>query len=221
MREIDGIKVHANTKDLRGVVFGMLTALKLTGLPKHKATWLCQCECGATKEIGANSLLRGHTESCGCLRAKLMGDRFRKHGLHGSHEYWTWVDIRDRCRRQSHASYKNYGGRGISVCPQWDSYQTFYNDMGPRPSDKHSIERINNDGNYAPDNCKWATKYEQSRNKRQNVWVVVDGERMILKDAAVKFGVNYFVLHGRYCRRGWTIDRAIAEPVRRKVPVGT
>jgi hypothetical protein len=214
-REINGIKVAHNTKDLTGLTFGRLRVIQFVGLPKHKATWLCMCECGIEKPVSSNCLLKGQI-SCGCLQREWAADRHRTHGRTGTPEFATWMDMKDRCRRKTHSSYLNYGARGIRVSERWSSFENFYKDMGSKPSKAHSIERTNNDGDYTPENCRWALRSEQSRNKRNNIWVDVDGERMILKDAAIKFGINYYVLHTRYCKLKWSLDRAISEPVHPK-----
>lgn len=150
--------------DLSAQSFGRLTVIARADSISGHATWLCRCECGQEKVIRAKSLLAGQTKSCGCQRNACSHGhaRLKAH----SAEYRTWVSIRQRCYQPSHVSFPNYGGRGIKVCARWrNSFEAFLADMGPRP-DGHWIERKDNDGNYEPSNCIWATPLEQARNKR-------------------------------------------------------
>ena len=133
---------------------------------KNVRFFLCSCECGNQKVIALNSLRRGDTKSCGCYRKQIVTERSVTHGLWGQPLYNTWVNMKQRCYNPNFRDYKNWGGRGIKVCDRWiNSFSNFINDMGERPDGK-SLDRINNDGDYEPSNCRWATSKEQIKNQR-------------------------------------------------------
>jgi hypothetical protein len=161
--------------DLTGQRFGRLTVLKRIQLQKS-TRWLCQCDCGDTLDVAHGNLRSGCSQSCGCLRSDLSRARLYSHGYRRKPEYAIWIAMRDRCKNKKNAAYAYYGGRGIRVCESWDNgFSAFISDMGPRPSPKHLIERVNNDGNYEPSNCVWATRSQQMKNRRP--WGSVNGRR--------------------------------------------
>jgi hypothetical protein len=163
--------------------------------------WECICECGAVKAYRQSHLLDGVSRSCGCLSRETTSNIKRTHGQSQSPEYNIWTLMRDRCGNPLSGSYKDYGGRGIKVCERWASFQAFINDMGPRPSLRHSIDRIDNDGPYAPGNCRWATQSVQARNTRKAVIVSLDGVTKPLKDWSDELGLSYGSMH-QALRRG-------------------
>ena len=145
--------------DLTGKRFSSWTVLSLLKESKNRYKYLCRCQCGKEKLVLTQNLINGRSKSCGCLS---------HHGYTGTKVYRTWKSIRGRCYYKKHISYKNYGARGIRVCQRWlDSFENFLSDMGESPTIKHTIERNNNDGNYEPSNCRWATYKEQQQNKRK------------------------------------------------------
>lgn len=131
-----------------------------------------------------------------------------------SREYWVWANLNQRCRDQKQKSYKNYGGRGISVCERWKtSFEAFFADMGPRPSALHSIERKNNEGPYSPENCVWAIKITQQRNTRTNVFISYRGVTKCIAEWAPIVGLKQTTLAARL-RHGWSTEKAMTEPLR-------
>lgn len=155
-----------NRVDLTGRVFERLTVLA-RGEPRgHKTRWAAQCSCGAVKLVNHAELMAGKTKSCGCLNVEARKMRPATHGYSESPTYVCWSNMHARCSNPKRKEYKNYGGRGISVCERWASFESFVADMGDKPP-RLSIDRINNDGNYEPSNCRWATAKQQRANQRR------------------------------------------------------
>lgn len=191
-----------------GDSFGRLTVVSKGKISGRNRYWICKCECGVTKEICYSSLSRGSTNSCGCLNSELASSRRVKHGLSKTEIYDVWVNMKSRCLNQSNKSFHNYGGRGIKVCERWMQFDNFFADMGEPPA-RHEIDRIDNDGDYLPSNCKWSTKQEQCENRRSNKLFTVNKQQKTISQLSREYGINYFTLRARLTKLNWDIDRAL------------
>lgn len=201
--------------DLRGRRFGRLTVTgRAFGHASGNAVWAVICDCGNVREVRGNNLTRGAQVSCGCYRAQNNKTKSITHGKSASAEFNIWMKIKGRCLNPSDRAFKDYGARGISICPEWSvSFEAFYADMGPRPSSKHSIDRKDNDKGYHPGNCRWATPKEQARNRRSNIHVEHCGQRRSLSDLADEIGMSRDTLAYRI-KAGWSVDDAVSVPPR-------
>lgn len=165
--------------------------------------WYCVCSCGSYKITNSKSLVRGKTASCGCMR--------KTHGLTATPLHKVWASMRERCNNPKAKSYRYYGARGIKVCKRWDSFEHFMADMGPRPKGA-SVERKDNDLGYSPDNCRWATDYEQAQNTSRTRKLTAGGRTMTISNWCRELGGTSALIHGRL-KRGWTEEAACLIPV--------
>jgi hypothetical protein len=173
------------------------------------------CDCGSKKSVNLRDLLYGGVVSCGCYHSERSSLRFKKHGRSTSVEYFTWRRMKQRCLQKNLRSWPDYGGRGITVCAQWvDSFENFLADMGPRPGLGYSLDRIDNDGNYEPGNCRWALLVEQANNKRSSRLVEAHGKRQTVAQWARETGIREFTIRYRL-NQGWSPDDAVTVPVKR------
>lgn len=177
-----------------------------------QSRWLCRCDCGTELVAFAANFRRGTTVSCGCYASESRSERMRGHQMTGDIAYRSWIQMRARCNDPNHPSFSSYGGRGIYVCQRWDDFTAFLSDMGPRPSRRHSLDRIDNNGPYEPSNCRWATSAEQQSNRRNTVWVTFNGERVPLAKVAKLSALKYNTILERV-RKGWNIDDALFAPL--------
>lgn len=201
-------------RDLSGDVFGRLVVIARAGSNCNgRAIWQCQCACGKTAIVSGNQLLKGHTKSCGCYRQEVTGNARRLHGRSRSDVYRIWKLMRKRCTNPKDKNFARYGGRGIAVCEKWNrSFAEFAADMGPRPSPQHSLDRKDNDGNYEPSNCRWATQKEQTRNTVRSRRISVGGQTKTAIEWAEQIGMKPSTLLQRL-RRGWNAEKAVNEAV--------
>ena len=185
--------------EISGRRFGQLTAVKRVGKKKNgNSIWEFVCDCGESVETESYSVKTGKVhscKSCGANRSKMASV---KHGMTSSPEYRIWTGIKTRCTNRKSIAFKNYGGRGVTMCVSWaNSFDAFVLDMGLRPSDQHSIDRIDTNGNYEPSNCRWATREEQANNKRSNLKIEANEKLMTVAEAARASGLTYGCLHYR------------------------
>jgi hypothetical protein len=212
--------MRGKAADLTYRRFGSLVVVKL-GDPHIKRggqrvrKWVCRCDCGSETAVVAGNLTGGTTISCGCSRKRksVSGStpRTRRPRMSSVPERGIWVGIKRRCTNPKRSEFSYYGGRGISMCEEWmHSFDAFYRDMGPRPSSAHSIDRINNDGNYEPGNCRWATRSEQQRNSRRDIRLIsCNGKSMTLAEWSNHTGLKLEAIRGRL-RRRWPIEKALS-----------
>lgn len=160
--------------------------------------WLCRCECGTERETRARFLVHGLSRSCGCLNRELIVAKVSTHKMYKTPEHMAWLNMKARCCNPKHPSFSHYGGRGVKVCDRWVvSFRDFYDDIGPRPTPAHSLDRIDNQGDYEPSNCRWATKMQQSGNTRRNKMVQYLGQEMCISQAARMAGLSVSTLRWR------------------------
>ncbi len=194
--------------DLKGLKVGKLTVTnKLRSREKGHVLWSCLCECGNKVEVRAGHLKAALKKSCGCIR--------EQHRMSTKPEYISWGHMIQRCINPKDKRYQRYGGRGIKVYEKWrKSFSAFYEDMGPRPSPEHSIDRIDNNGDYEPSNCRWATREQQARNTSRTVLIEYKEEENTLKEWSVKLGISYEILSSRL-KKKWSVERAFTQAIRK------
>lgn len=200
--------------DITGRVFGRLTAIKLA--PNRENTrrrmWLCRCECGKERLFFQSDITSGNTRSCGCLR--LDNPSRLTHGMTNTPDYCIWSDMIKRCYNPRHKKYDRYGGRGIQVCDEWkNSFKQFIADVGRRPEPSLTLERIDNDGDYRPDNVRWATRREQARNRSSNNIITFDGKSMSIAAWSDVTGISQGAIWNRIYNCGWSICDALTKPI--------
>lgn len=209
-------------KDLTGMRFHRLRVISRAKTHAKNALWHCVCDCGVNTQSFGFALRNGEAKSCGCYSTDILRKNAFKHGLTKGPEWTSWSDMKSRCLNKKNIRYASYGGRGIKICKRWvHSFESFLKDMGPKPSREYTLERVNNDGNYEPKNCRWATRQEQNRNTQRNLWVVYRGKRMAMVEAIEAAGnVVGWHLAFRRVERGWPLDKAVELPPS-SVPRGT
>lgn len=193
--------------DKTGQTFGRLTVLA-----RENKVWKCMCSCGSTTYVEGYLLSSGKTRSCGCFRR----ERGRAHGAHinlrhgrnGTPEYLVWDAMKQRCLNPDHAQWDDYGGRGITVCDRWRKFELFFADMGERPSKAYSLDRIDNNGPYSPENCRWATRGEQNSNKRGNRRITIGDRSEVLAVWLRELGIPQATFYNRV-NRGMTDEQAL------------
>lgn len=208
----------AKAVDLTGMRFGRLRVTqKLFQEHAKYIKWICLCDCGNTKVIMGCNMMGGRTVSCGCLNRQRASETLTTHGQYGTRLYKIWQKMKERCNYRKDIHYYNYGGRGISVCDEWQTdymcFRTWAMDNGYRHN--LTIDRADNDGNYNPQNCKWSTNKEQCNNTRNNIMVTINSITHTLSEWADMYGIKYRTASTRYRRDGKT-GEDIFLPVKQK-----
>lgn len=204
--------------DLTGERFTRLLVIEPTRLKNGRFAWKCKCDCGNYIVTPGAQLKNGHAKSCGCYKNDIFKERLQKHGLSRTKLFHVYSGMHSRCENSNHISYANYGERGIFVCDEWcgeNGFLNFYNwSVNNGYKQGLVIDRINNDGNYEPLNCRWVTCRENLMNKRNTLFYEYKGQRKTLKDWSIESGIPYKRLRSRIKECGWDFERAITTPVR-------
>lgn len=205
-----------NFKDLTGKTFNRLTVIKRNGSDQWgQALWECRCICGNITIVTGGNLRTNGTKSCGCLDKEIWLSHIQTHGLSKTPEYKIWLSIKQRCGNVNYKTYFRYGGRGIEICKEWkNDFKAFFHHVGQRPTNKHTIERIDNNHGYFPGNVKWATQQEQANNRRTSHHITISGIIHTIAQWARLVGVRPQAI---CCRlyRGWHPERAVLQPIRK------
>ena len=203
--------------DETGNRYSRLLVIRKANVTEHGQKWWCRCECGNECAVLGSNLRYGNTQSCGCLQRERVANAKTTHGHSSNPEFNRWVKMLARCLNPGSPEFPYYGGRGIAVCERWqgpDGFTNFFADMGPCPSGL-TLDRIDNDGPYSPENCRWATATEQQNNKRSNRRVTFKGETHTVAEWAKKLDMKSGTLSCRL-RVGWSVEEALSTPVAKK-----
>lgn len=198
---------------IEGRKFGRLQAITDRVVLDGKGQVQCRCKCGIVGWFDVSKLMSGHTKSCGCLQRERAREANLTHGHHGTSTWRCWSAMRSRCFNPKASHFERYGGRGVTVCEGWNSFENFLIDMGERPSLAHSIDRIDPNGNYEPGNCRWAEKKEQARNSTAVPLYEFKGRTQSLPAWAEEVGVKANTLRYRIKHAGWSVAKALSTPV--------
>ena len=205
--------------DLTGMKFGRLTVLERVenyitpSNGKTRSQWLCECECGNKCVVQAAHLKSGHTQSCSCLNKDITKKRASTHGESKTPLYYVWKSMRQRCKNPNNSRYEDYGGRGIDICTEWDDFLTFKEwAYANGYTNGLTVDRIDNDKGYSPENCRIADYIIQGNNKRNVRHVEYDGRNQTVREIADKFGIDRELLSQRIFTYGWDVNKAISEP---------
>ena len=202
---------------MTGMTFGRLTALEKVST-SGKAKWRCRCQCGNECVVYAYNLSDGHTLSCGCYKLDRTRETNTKHGLTQHTLYKTWVQIKVRCFDKTRDAYPDYGGRGITMCKEWcEDFMPFFEwSIRNGWEEGLSIDRIDNDGNYEPNNCRWVTMKVQQNNTSRNHYLTYKGKTQTMIQWCEEVGLPYHTVMARINKLGWDIEKALSTPVRGK-----
>ncbi len=218
-------KGYATRPVKSGDVFGRLTAIEFTRVRNGNPAWICKCQCGNTKTVVEFHLRKGLVKSCKCWSrdfGRIQGKRGAKHGKTHSRVWETWRHMRERCESTDHKSWSNYGGRGIAVCLAWDDFAAFYRDMGDPPSSTSTLDRIDSNGDYCKENCRWIHYAAQARNRSSNRLITLFGETKCIAAWVEddRCTVSAGVIASRLAA-GWSDTEAVTRPVLKRSEWGT
>ena len=211
-----------NKINMIGQKFGRLIVYERHGTDKNRnILWLCTCNCGQLKIVRASCLRSGDTKSCGCLRSENGHNTSSLNITHGhskrigkSRIYVIWETMIQRCTNPNNRAYIHYGGRGISICERWRKFENFIKDMKFPPTDRHQIDRIDNNSHYCPDNCQWATRKQQARNTRRNRYITFNDKTQCLSAWAEQYSMTPISLWKRL-NRGWSVEKSLTTPLKK------
>jgi hypothetical protein len=208
-------------KNITGKKYNGLTAIKFAKKCEkwNHAFWLFKCECGTKKILQKSKVICGHIISCGCGAKNKKKTGNPTHNLSKTYMYILWKGMRQRCNNPNNPKYPNYGGRGIKVCDRWNNFENYLLDMGNRPSPDYSIDRIDNNGNYEPNNCRWATKSEQARNQRSNIKITLGNKTLCISEWAKINNLPESTIRARIIR-GWNLIDSITKPLNTRLKRG-
>lgn len=202
----------ATAINMIGKTCGCLIVVERLGANKHgHVIWSCHCRCGKTTTACTSELRNGHVKSCGCLR-KAIGDTNRRHNMSATPEYDAWKHMLARCNNPNNKDFAHYGGRGIAVA--YPTFEAFYADIGPRPASGYTVDRIDVNGNYTWNNCRWATRRTQGNNTRRTFNITFNGRTQSITEWAHEIGINRDTLRNRIKNYGWSVQRAMTEPTK-------
>lgn len=200
--------------DLTGQRFGKWEVMKRAANINGKPGWLCRCECGTFRIVSGSNLRGGKSNNCGCVRREKLEKRNTIHGGCGTRLYGIWCSIKDRTTNKNTPAYRWYGKRGISMCPEWQSFEKFRIWAKNSGYGAHlTIDRIDNDGNYEPNNCRWVTPKQQANNTRKNRMITYNGETHTVSEWAEITGIKRSTISNRINRDEWEIKKALTTPV--------
>jgi hypothetical protein len=200
--------------DLTGQEFGRLTVIKQAVSKNGRIAWNCKCDCGKEKDIIAKDLRSGKTQSCGCFMRESVSHRTKTHGQSKSRLYFIWTTMKQRCENPNSHKAKDYFERGITICPEWHSFDVFQEwALANGYSDKLTIDRMDNNKGYGPENCHWTNNKDQANNRRSNVNLTFNGITQTIAQWAESLCMEYNTLHARLSYYGWSVEKALTTPV--------
>ena len=205
-----------NPNEYIGKKYGRWTVVEHLGVIDGRRKYLCRCDCGNERTLLLNNLKMGCTKSCGCLSREMTVERNRTHGGHKTRLYKAWINMKDRCHNSNSTYFKDYGGRGIAVCQEWrNSFEAFRDWAGANGyAEGLSLDRINVDGNYEPNNCRWSTIKEQARNRRSSRYITFSGETLTIAAWAERTGISAKTILSRLAA-GWSVEKTLTTPVKK------